>query len=189
MSMPKKPESKSKRGRPPLKAGAAKRASFNTRLREAVKERLEKEASDAGRSLSEEIEFRLERSFERERTLQELLEVRFGPELARLLITIGRDATSEVARAGSSFKDIHSPWLDDPAAFNAAQRAIENALAIVNPSNGERRASQSYLFSVRDRGVNDIGGFGEFLRRGLTELTVSRIIARGSGLDSGDSEQ
>ena len=54
------------RGRPPLKKGEAKRSSFNTRLRDRVKERLEAEAANAGRSLSEEIEFRLERSFAEE---------------------------------------------------------------------------------------------------------------------------
>src|SRR6516225_9347177 len=51
-----------RRGRPPLPAGEAKRASFNTRLRQDTKQRLEKEASLAGRSLSEEIESRLEQS-------------------------------------------------------------------------------------------------------------------------------
>ena len=50
------------RGRPPLEPGRAKRSSFNTRIRSQLKEHLEREAKSAGRSLSEEIEHRLERS-------------------------------------------------------------------------------------------------------------------------------
>ena len=48
------------RGRPPLEPGRAKRSSFNTRIRPQLKEHLERDAKVNGRSLSEEIEFRLE---------------------------------------------------------------------------------------------------------------------------------
>jgi hypothetical protein len=57
-----------RRGRPPLHAGETKRAAFGTRLRPALKERIEQEASRNGRSLSEEIEYRLENS-DRDREL------------------------------------------------------------------------------------------------------------------------
>jgi Arc-like DNA binding domain len=59
------------RGRP-SKGSEAKRASFNTRIREALKQRLEAAAFEAGRSLSEEIEFRLEQSFVMESTVADL---------------------------------------------------------------------------------------------------------------------
>ena len=52
-----------RRGRPALKPGSPKRGSFNTRLRAEIKQQLETEAQNAGRSLSEEIEMRLEQSF------------------------------------------------------------------------------------------------------------------------------
>jgi hypothetical protein len=52
-----------KRGRPPLPPGQGKRASFTTRLRAALRDRLKEAAANEGRSLSEEIEFRLELSF------------------------------------------------------------------------------------------------------------------------------
>ncbi len=61
-----------RRGRPPLKDGAPKRASFSTRLRDETKRRLEKKAEESLRSLSEEIEFRLEQSLRDEGELQEL---------------------------------------------------------------------------------------------------------------------
>jgi hypothetical protein len=52
----------SPRGRRPLTGGEAKRASFKTRIRPSLKDRLEEDAGRAGRSLSEEIEHRLEAS-------------------------------------------------------------------------------------------------------------------------------
>lgn len=56
------PKRQAKRGRPPLTPGQAKRSSFNTRLRTSLKQLLTEEGAAAGRSLSEEIEFRLETS-------------------------------------------------------------------------------------------------------------------------------
>ena len=58
---------KKARGRPPLEPGRAKRGSFNTRIRPQLKENLERDAKSAGRSLSEEIESRLEESYLRDK--------------------------------------------------------------------------------------------------------------------------
>ncbi len=58
-------------GRPPITPGQPKRSAFNTRLRAEIKKRLEFEAESAGRSLSEEIEIRLEQSFRDEDALIE----------------------------------------------------------------------------------------------------------------------
>jgi hypothetical protein len=84
-----------RRGRPPLKAGEAKRASFNTRLRNALKERLEESARAAGRSLSEEIESRLERSFDRTESLG-------GQEYEALFQMMAAAARVIEARLGNS---------------------------------------------------------------------------------------
>jgi hypothetical protein len=78
---------KPRRGRPP-KAGAAKRGSFNTRIRDAVKARLEDAARKAGRSLSEEIESRLERSFDQDR-MAEIL-VAQNSQLFNVLVALAK---------------------------------------------------------------------------------------------------
>lgn len=62
-----------RRGRP--RKHTAKRASFHTRIREVLKGRLEAAAAEAGRSLSEEIEHRLEQSFRDERVLHCLMSI------------------------------------------------------------------------------------------------------------------
>jgi hypothetical protein len=61
---------KARRGRPPSSPSGPKRASFNTRITQALKDKLSKASSSAGRSISEEVERRLEQSFERDHWLE-----------------------------------------------------------------------------------------------------------------------
>src|SRR5215472_17365539 len=56
------------RGRPPKYAGQGKRQNFSFRITPAVRERLIAAVRESGRSLSEEIEFRLSRDLNWEET-------------------------------------------------------------------------------------------------------------------------
>ena len=56
------------RGRPPKYAGQGKRQNFSFRITEKMRERLIESVKQSGRSLSEEIEFRLNRDFSWEDT-------------------------------------------------------------------------------------------------------------------------
>jgi hypothetical protein len=62
-----------RRGRPPLHRGEAKRAQITTRIRPSVKERLDQAASANRRSVSEEIEARMEASFDEAGTVAALI--------------------------------------------------------------------------------------------------------------------
>jgi hypothetical protein len=119
-----------RRGRPPLKSGEAKRASFNTRLRNALKEHLEEAARAAGRSLSEEIESRLERSFDRTASLG-------GLEYEALFQMMAAAARIIEARLGKS------PFSDPEASFvarSAWRQIIHNLTS--NPLGGEIATEQ-----------------------------------------------
>lgn len=59
---------KRSRGRPPKYAGQGKRQNFNFRITDKMRERLIASVKESGRSLSEEIEFRLGRDFSWEDT-------------------------------------------------------------------------------------------------------------------------
>jgi hypothetical protein len=126
------------RGRPALPAGAAKRASFNTRLRQSIKERLEREAAKAGRSLSEEIERRLEASLERED-----IRTRFygGPELDALYKQIASAAEFIELKRGKSWIKDYEAFI----AFNAALKSILRQLERLRPP-----ASPGSVAIVRD---------------------------------------
>jgi hypothetical protein len=127
-----------RRGRPPLKSGQAKRAAFNTRLRNSVKERLEESARAAGRSLCEEIEFRLERSYDR-------TESRGGPEYDALFEMMAAAARVIEARLGKS------PFSDPMASAVArnAWRQIIHALT-ANPLEGEIAMEQRRIIDEID---------------------------------------
>jgi Arc-like DNA binding dprotein len=107
-------------GRPPLHDGASKRAQFNTRLRQEVKKRLEQAAASAGRSLSEEIEHRLEQSLRDE-------EVAGGGRLHSLFRLLGGTAGLIEEHRGAAF-------LDDYETFVAVSKAWQKILNAVRPA-------------------------------------------------------
>src|SRR3954465_4904348 len=74
------PERPKRRGRPALPPEKGKRYALGLRTTKELRDLLQQAADSSGRSLAQEIEFRLERSFERERTLAELLPASLGGE-------------------------------------------------------------------------------------------------------------
>ena len=112
-----------RRGRPPLKSGEAKRASFNTRFRNTLKEQLEIYARAAGRSLSEEIEFRLERSVDRTESLG-------GVEYEALFQMMAAAAQVIEVRLGKS------PF-SDPEAAGSARYAWREIIYSLTPDPNE----------------------------------------------------
>jgi hypothetical protein len=117
------------RGRPQLEPGKAKRASFNTRLRPALKAALETAAKQEGRSLSEEIEFRLEQSLDEERHMADALELGFGRQVAGLMLAIGHVMKeAEPARRPGELG-----WLSNPEAFRQIVESINLLLEAIDP--------------------------------------------------------
>jgi hypothetical protein len=110
-----------RRGRPALKPGSPKRSSFNTRLRDETKHRLESLAQIAGRSLSEEIEFRLEQSLRDDDALVERLG---GKETYALLTVMGSVASLIQARTAKKTAD----WKIAHAIGRAWRRLIADSL-------------------------------------------------------------
>ena len=118
-----------RRGRPPLDPEKAKRASFNTRLRPALKFALEAAAKKEGRSLSEEIESRLERSLEEERQLIGALEFVFGRQVAGLILAIGCAMKEALPRRR------RRDWLSDRKTFRRATDTINFLLQAIDPAS------------------------------------------------------
>ncbi len=110
-------------GRPPSTPGQPKRSAFNTRLRAKIKKRLEFEAERAGRSLSEEIEIRLEQSFRDE---DALIEAFGGRHTHSVLKVMGSLAAHIQTRTGKSASD---DWKTGLAVGRAWKRLIFDWLA------------------------------------------------------------
>ncbi len=119
-------------GRPPSTPGQPKRSAFNTRLRAIIKKRLEFEAERAGRSLSEEIEIRLEQSFRDEDALIEVFGGRntdgvlkvMGSLAAHIQTRIGKSASDDWKTGlavGHAWKRLIYDWLPRPPAERIAE--------------------------------------------------------------------
>jgi hypothetical protein len=81
----------------------------------------------SGRSLAQEIEFRLERSLDRERQVVDALELVFDRQVAGLMLAIG--CVVKQARPRPRRHD----WLSDPEAFRVQAEAINLLLQALAP--------------------------------------------------------
>lgn len=122
-----------KRGRPSLPDEKRKRNNVTIRMTDALKTSLEISADDQGRSLSEEIESRLEASIKNVREAEELLG---GSYVFGILMIIGR-AIQHTGGMINNFKtgaSTDSPeWLGDPYAYDQAVKAVDQVLEAFRP--------------------------------------------------------
>jgi hypothetical protein len=90
---------------------------------------LETAAKQEGRSLSEEIEFRLEQSLDEERHMADALELGFGRQVAGLMLAIGHVMKeAEPARRPGELG-----WLSNPEAFRQIVESINLLLEAIDP--------------------------------------------------------
>ena len=121
----KKQAAKKRRGPPPKGDYAGKAKTINTRVTPDLRGWLEKAAKQSRRSLSQEIETRLRRTFREEEDLAK----QFGSaDAARVLAAIAQ--TLNMMR---NPKNPDADWLHDPYAFAFAAEAINATLYLVRP--------------------------------------------------------
>jgi hypothetical protein len=99
-----------------------KRHPLNMRTTLETRQRLETAAAANGRSLAQEVEARLERSFLEEAALG-------GPEMVRLAYLM----TTAFATAANRVANGSPDWANDPAAYRAGLTAVVDALLIGMP--------------------------------------------------------
>lgn len=124
-------------GRPRKPLGERKRTHITLRVRDATREALGRAALENQRSLSEEAEFRIERSFAREDLLADAMELRYGSPLAGKLYMLG-EAMRRAGELGgwyasgrtlAGFRD----WFTIPYAFDQAARAANYIIEKLRP--------------------------------------------------------
>jgi hypothetical protein len=129
--MPKRTKKRMGRPRETQRARPGEYVGF--RAPKELKDRLERAAAAANRSLSTEAQVRLEHSFIRQDHLLQALCLTYGDRAAGLLLLIGR----AMANAGW-WADQYRPvtdhiWLDDPYAFDQVRQAIIQVLDLARP--------------------------------------------------------
>ena len=109
-------------GRPPLGPNEGKRMVINTRTTKEFHEKLVAATAASGRSLSQEIEARLERSFGEEENLRFAYSTIFGDEaLHRVMMAM-------IIIIRSTEEEHGLPWREDPAAREEAAMFFKDLL-------------------------------------------------------------
>ncbi len=115
-----------------------RRKTMSTRLTPETRAKLEAATTKSRRSLAQEIEFRLEQSFAKEKSQAE-----FSDEKVRAVYApFGKPETFLVARLlANAIHTIEAVtgknWMDDPEAHRQTQEACKNILDAFRPPGGE----------------------------------------------------
>jgi hypothetical protein len=120
-------------GRPTKPAPAGERIPIGLRVTSEMKTRLDTVAQQSGRSFSQEVELRLERSLEREDLLPQVLSLAYGRKMAGLFMMLGyvmRIAASLRFEAGRFVRrPVPDDWLESPEAF---AQVAQSTIAVLN---------------------------------------------------------
>src|ERR1051326_2038547 len=148
------------------KGQTGKRFPLNIRTTFEIRESLERAAASSGRSLAQELEMRLERSFAAEVGIQSTIEFAFGAEIAAIILLMA-EVMKDAAAAAQVFAGKEAGFLDDAVVFYEGSDAVAEVLRAFRPNEtrGElapeqkgalgRMLARGYLEAVRNK---DRGG-------------------------------
>ena len=123
-------KSKEKRGRPALPPGEGKRYPLNMRTTKDVRDQMKAAAAASGRSLVQEVEFRLQKSFSNELTYQGFMESIYeqfeGKGIYHLMKLLARSLAISERETGKS-------WLDDADTCALVQGVFNSILSLYVP--------------------------------------------------------
>jgi hypothetical protein len=108
-----------KRGPAPRGEFAGKTTVFSTRIRPDTRAALKQSAERSGRSLSQEIEYRLRRSFSEDEKIADVFGSRRNYALMRVI---------------AGLMEINTEWTDDPVTFEELARSVNSLLQGLRPS-------------------------------------------------------
>lgn len=116
-----------KRGRRTQEATPGTKVSLGLTVTADLKARLDEEARSTGRTQSQEAQWRLELSFDRQDLLDEVLTLAYGPQTAALLSVLGH-ALRWIER-----RNDEEELLTTPKGYTDAATAIETIVQALNP--------------------------------------------------------
>lgn len=115
-----------KRGPAPKGEYAGKSKVLSTRIRPDTRAALSKAAKTSGRSLSQEIEHRLRRSFSEDAEIEKAFGGRRHYRFMRMI-------NDMIEMIGSPSSDGDGDWLDDPYRFDQASKACAAVFELLRP--------------------------------------------------------
>ncbi len=152
------------------------------RTTKAIRDKLEKAAAASGRSLAQEVELRLERSFLEQELMIGGLELAYGRQLAGVLLLLGDgiqlslqvsgDLTRLRPPPGSGFTSEFSfprNWMDMPFVFDQVVRCVNTILEALRPP-GQVKPPLSIALGVSHQ---DVKRTGEVLASQVADMLLS----------------
>jgi len=144
---------------------------LNIRTTFEVRSLLEVASAASGRSLAQEAELRLERSFLDQRLMLEALELGYGKGLAGMLLTIGEAMRASGQAAG--FISTHTlegaqNWIGNPIAF---LQATEAAVQVLN----EAKPLVDKPMPLAEADAEIISSFGRGFANAILEEAASGV--------------
>lgn len=172
---------------------APKRFPLNMRTTQEIRDALEKAASKSGRSLAQEVEFRLEQSFHDQRLFEQAMELAYGKRLSAILMILGRVMRDVGAASGLlSARTIEgaTDWAFNPYAFDEVAKAVAEVVEAFRP-DGEvswpggfqdlgRSFARGVLAAVSDpHRSGEVGEWAKPIRESLGELATKIKVSEG----------
>jgi hypothetical protein len=123
------------KGRKPKGEYAGKSLVFSTRITPKTREDLERAANQSGRSLSQEVEYRLRRSFVEDEHIADNFGDRQTYRVMRMMADAAHIAEEPFLKMKDDkrFEGAKWDWLNNPAAFLMARKAIISILDRFEP--------------------------------------------------------
>jgi hypothetical protein len=150
-----------RRGRPQKPAGVAKRAQFNARVRPALRDQIERAAQENHRSISEEAESAIERSF----LIDQVLGGKYPLLMASAFTLAGQHAGAFKGLAGDA-------WQSDPECYSAALLAVVKEFWRQHPGKVEWGGCKEWC----ERIVGHLGGSRAPIDASQDDMTVKPDI-------------
>jgi hypothetical protein len=141
-----------RRGRPTV----GERVPLGLRVTPELKRRLDAATRATGRSQSQEAEVRLERSFDRQDLITEVLSVAFDRPSAGIILAIGHLMHCAGSQHHALYLGDVQHWTEDPAAFDDAVEAALTFLQAVKPRKGRRPRTEGQGQALADALIKQI---------------------------------
>jgi hypothetical protein len=130
--------------------GDDRRMPMSMRIAPAVRDRLVAAAQASGRSLTQEIELRLDKSFDREDLLASVLSAAFGREVGGIIFglahVVSRQGRVAMQLSGASPERVDA-WPDDPTAYAQVIAVAKEFLTALRPP-GKPKPKDGYAAAL-----------------------------------------
>ena len=146
-------------GRPPLPPEKRKRASMGFRPTLDMRKKLEDAAATSGRSMTQEVELRLERSFETEKRADEIAGIarefcydNFGGKHRYIFFRMAASCVADAEELTGEY------WLDDLRTFKIATSAINASFENIGPEAPDKSPGSTLRdFVGGERSPSELG--------------------------------